>query len=425
MKGVSIIIATILILMISVSLTAFAYMFMTQMMSATTETGLQTVEKATSSLLAEMKIESMDESNNKIYVKNSGRVNLTQFYVFINDALVSSSANPETIAPGEITTISISSLNPGDVVKVTSSHNAVAIKSIPSTETCPDGFCDDSENEHCPADASSCPEPAVCYLRTCVNGCNNPPSPIASGSQDNDGSNLCNNAQGCASPPCQCDGAGNCELIPVLGLVAHWNFNEGYGLTAGDSSGNGLDGTLVNNPEWIFVSAGNYALRFTNDYITINDPTAKLDLQDSLSVEAWIYPEQIKTGIVFAHGYSSSAPYVEYAIGIGSEAGYQRKIGFWMNTGPSTTHELLSSQQYNINSLYYVVGTWDGSFMRLFINGTQENFTSVSGTIDEVNQISLIASGVSTQYFNGIIDEVKIWDRALTAPEILAAYNSV
>lgn len=74
--------------------------------------------------------------------------------------------------------------------------------------TCPDGVC--SVGENCPADASSCPEPAVCYQRTCVNGCNNPPSVIPIHSQDTDGANLCDNTHGCTIPPCECDGTGNC-----------------------------------------------------------------------------------------------------------------------------------------------------------------------------------------------------------------------
>jgi archaellum component FlaF (FlaF/FlaG flagellin family) len=133
MKGVSTIIVAVLLLMVSVSLVSFGYVFLTEIMTTTTETGSQAAEKVTSSLLAEMKIESMDESTDTIYVKNSGRVNLTQFNVYVNDALVSASPSPETIAPGEITTISLTSLEPGDVVKVTSSYGMVAIKTVPGT----------------------------------------------------------------------------------------------------------------------------------------------------------------------------------------------------------------------------------------------------------------------------------------------------
>jgi len=59
----------------------------------------------------------------------------------------------------------------------------------------------------CPSDAGSCPQPAVCQVKTCVNGCNNPADNIPSGSQD---SGRCDDTQGCAAIPCMCDGSGNC-----------------------------------------------------------------------------------------------------------------------------------------------------------------------------------------------------------------------
>ena len=73
---------------------------------------------------------------------------------------------------------------------------------------CGDGICEWREN--CPPDSSSCPEPPVCYLRTCDYGCNNPADLISAGLQDNNGINLCNAVQGCGSTPCECNGFGNC-----------------------------------------------------------------------------------------------------------------------------------------------------------------------------------------------------------------------
>ncbi len=55
-----------------------------------------------------------------------------------------------------------------------------------------------------------------------------------------------------------------------VGLIAHWSFNEGFGFTANDSSGNGNTGTLVNGPAWVDGKLGK-ALDFSgsNDYVLI------------------------------------------------------------------------------------------------------------------------------------------------------------
>jgi len=132
MKGISAIIVTILLLMISVSMASFGYIFFTQMMSETTQSGTEAVEQVSISLLAGMKIDSL--STNKVYIRNTGKVDLSQFAVFVNDNIDNGAvANPATLVPGSITTITLSSnLNANDVVKVTSGQGAVAIKSVPS-----------------------------------------------------------------------------------------------------------------------------------------------------------------------------------------------------------------------------------------------------------------------------------------------------
>jgi hypothetical protein len=132
MKGISAIIVTILLLMISVSMASFGYIFFTQMMSETTQSGTEAVEQVSISLLAGMKIDSV--STNKVYVRNTGKVDLSQFAVFVNDNIDNGAvANPATLVPGSITTITLSSnLNANDVVKVTCGQGAVAIKSVPS-----------------------------------------------------------------------------------------------------------------------------------------------------------------------------------------------------------------------------------------------------------------------------------------------------
>jgi len=89
------------------------------------------------------------------------------------------------------------------------SSTATALKTVnPAPVPCPDGVCDTGET--CRADDNACLEPAVCYSKRCVNGCNNPADPILNGQQDTDGVNRCDNTQGCAVKPCVCDGSGNC-----------------------------------------------------------------------------------------------------------------------------------------------------------------------------------------------------------------------
>jgi FlaG/FlaF family flagellin (archaellin) len=126
MKAVSAVIVVILLLMISVSLAGFAYVFITTTASTTMETGTEMIEQTTSTILAQMKIDSV--SDNRVYVRNTGKVDLTGFSVYVNDKKVNISA-PSSIAPGAIGSITMYSfISKDDSIKVTSGGGTTAVQ---------------------------------------------------------------------------------------------------------------------------------------------------------------------------------------------------------------------------------------------------------------------------------------------------------
>ncbi len=78
----------------------------------------------------------------------------------------------------------------------------------------PDGDCEAGEN--CPADATDCND-TICMEPTCTNGCGETPVPV------NETDEACNASAGCTTPPCSCDGQGNCATVPVSGCHGHGN----------------------------------------------------------------------------------------------------------------------------------------------------------------------------------------------------------
>ena len=133
MRAVSSIVAVILILIIGVSLVSSVFIFSSDILSTLTETGTEKSKQVSSSLLAEMKIESIDPASDIVNVSNTGKVNLTSFNVFVNNVLDSATvANPSTLMPGSVSWIVLSiDLNSGDIVKVTTAQGSTAIKSVP------------------------------------------------------------------------------------------------------------------------------------------------------------------------------------------------------------------------------------------------------------------------------------------------------
>ena len=139
MKAISTIIVMILILMISISLTSLAYVTFTTFFSKVTTSSEQAISQTISTMLAQMKIESITYSSQitKIYIRNIGKVDLTGFTAYVNDANVPSSylqlPTGNKIAPGEIGNLNITNdyAPSGKTVKITTAQGATAIQVVP------------------------------------------------------------------------------------------------------------------------------------------------------------------------------------------------------------------------------------------------------------------------------------------------------
>lgn len=105
MRGISSIIVVVLILMIVVALAGLTYMFSSAIFTSTTATTKQSITKTTAGLLANMKIESV--SGNKVYVRNVGQTDLSNFSVYIGDAPVEYEIDKPLLSPGDMAAIRI------------------------------------------------------------------------------------------------------------------------------------------------------------------------------------------------------------------------------------------------------------------------------------------------------------------------------
>ena len=138
MKGISAIIVTIMILMIAISLAGLGYVTFTTFFSKITTSSETAISQTLTTMLAQMKIESIQKTNViRVYVRNTGKVDLTNFSAYINDAY--NSVQPATplngkIEAGNVKEVNISNtsvVNTGDVIKLTTAQGAVAMQTAP------------------------------------------------------------------------------------------------------------------------------------------------------------------------------------------------------------------------------------------------------------------------------------------------------
>ncbi len=217
-----------------------------------------------------------------------------------------------------------------------------------------------------------------------------------------------------------------------LGLVGYWSFDDGRGTIATDFSGNGHTGTLVGSPvpSWTSGKRGK-ALRFdgysgSNDYVTMGDINAT-DGLTTLSIAHWI-----KSASVGANSGGSDYPTTvtnsscsagadgSYGFHIESSGGSASPV--WFNVDTSNGGNTVSSAtNVDDGNWHHVVGTYDGSDIRLWIDGVQVNSTVVTGTLSpSVNHLEVggHCNDFNGKFYEGSIDEVRIYSRVLGQTEI-------
>jgi hypothetical protein len=222
-------------------------------------------------------------------------------------------------------------------------------------------------------------------------------------------------------------------------LVGWWKLDESSGTSAADSAGSNT-GTLTNGPVWQPIGGkASGALDFeesSEQYISLGNPAA-LQITGSLTIAAWIKPESHHGGsaddyVVSKHNYGGSCG---YALKGSEDCGSQR-IQLVINSASncSAQAQLCGSTILSNNTWYHVAGVYNATAqtMSIYVNGVLDNGNLIEGSVPasifNSTANALIgtdySSGVASTYddFDGLIDDVRIYNRALSAADVAALY---
>ncbi|MGD9696375.1 MAG: LamG-like jellyroll fold domain-containing protein [Thermoleophilia bacterium] len=207
--------------------------------------------------------------------------------------------------------------------------------------------------------------------------------------------------------------AGRVSTPTTEGLVAAYGFDEGTGSVARDASGNGNTGA-INGATWTGSGKHGGALDFdgTNDLVTVADDDS-LDLTDGLTFSAWVKPGTT-SGWQTVGMKEESGSFAWALYGNTSSSKYQAELGTQVDDYLTN-----GTPQLATGTWVHLAVTYDGSTLRLFKDGIQASSVAASGDIRISN--GALAIGGNTmwgEYFDGLIDDVRLYDHALTAGEI-------
>jgi hypothetical protein len=203
---------------------------------------------------------------------------------------------------------------------------------------------------------------------------------------------------------------------PATGPVASYGFEEASGSAATDQSGNNNNGTFTGATRVAGKFGNGLSFNGTTGAVTVPD-SASLDLTTGMTLEAWVNPTALtgwRTAVL-----KETAGDLAYAL-YASDGTRPVGIAYAATKAYSSGTAALP-----LNTWTHLAATYDGATVRLFVNGTLAASAAATGPIS-VSSAPLRIGGNSVwgEYFAGTIDEVRVYNRALSQTEIQADMNT-
>lgn len=232
------------------------------------------------------------------------------------------------------------------------------------------------------------------------------------------------------------------------GPVGYWKMDECQGDRANDSSGNNNHGTITigasgedtigicntSSTAWGSGATGkrnsSLSLDGTDDYVDLGTSSQLNPTGSSLTLSAWVYSNTI-TGssprrvISRDADTTGSEPYIIYSLGLNSAN--QGSVSFELTTGGTRTFLETNANTISASAWYHVAAVYDGTNQIIYINGVNTTQGSKTGSITSSSGKNLIGIRDATspkQFFNGQIDDARVYNYALTPTQVKTLYNN-
>jgi len=205
--------------------------------------------------------------------------------------------------------------------------------------------------------------------------------------------------------------------------VAYWKFDEGQGPTVQDSSTNNHDGTLGANssassddPTWITEDqcVSGKCLRFDGgDFVNVGQ---NINLSSGkISAGVWIRPQSVNANQVFIGQEQSTGPF-----GWSLRIDGNQQLSFVVNN----SNWARTTQLPELNKWSYVSGTFDGSVIKLYLNGNEVATTNYSGSVYQPDLDVMIGNTPGfNRFYNGALDEPRLYSYARSAAQVKEDFN--
>jgi len=204
-------------------------------------------------------------------------------------------------------------------------------------------------------------------------------------------------------------------------------------LSLQDFSGVGLGAATLGAPSWSgtggFDGGGAWVLGGADALVVPDDPA--LDV-DQVSIAAWIRVGSfLDDARIVSKEFGTAQPYSIYTLNLGTPGVFtagEDKVEFRVGLEGQNRLRLTGVQQVPLDTWTHVAATFDGTTMRVYVNGQLDGSLAASGVLRKNDEPVYIGASEfygtpsTSQYFDGAIDDVRIYGRALSGEQIDALY---
>ena len=206
---------------------------------------------------------------------------------------------------------------------------------------------------------------------------------------------------------------------PRAFAAGFWALNGGSGSTAYDGTCNATkqNGTIINGTWKTCANQSVLAFNGASTNVTIPN-SAAITPTNAVTYEAWAYPVEQKTAnVVQMNDWNGNNIYQDKWLGWRGGVTLANGTKFtidWSHGG---------NRQPSLFTWYHLVLTYDGSYLRLYVNGIEEKSLAFSGSLKTSTVPLIIGSAGTQKYFNGNIADVGMYQTALTPAQIASRYT--
>jgi hypothetical protein len=205
------------------------------------------------------------------------------------------------------------------------------------------------------------------------------------------------------------------------GLVGWWKGDS----NANDTIG-GNNGTMQNGASFAAGEVNQaFAFNGTNQFVAIPDAPA-LNPTNSLTVETWVYVSgrpSVDVATIVTKQSTTVASDIQYQLeSYNSPGGLTFRCTVYLPTGYAFVNGKTNVQ---LNTWYHIAMTYDNASLKLYVNGALDGSVAASGPIAPTTEpLRIGGAGSGSWFFNGRVDEVSLYERALSLAELQAIFNA-